>query len=176
VRYSPILLVAFFGLLSCVIFPIPISGQQNSDFQSIEVTQDGNRFDVMAAMTNGDKLTGIQVNPDYGSILISLETGSEGQESELRLVLPRDLIDSRDLGTDSKFDVVVEGEPTEYTELRTTDTEREIKILLPGGTSQIEIFGNQIVPEFPTVIVVVTISFAIVISAITLLRKEYFWK
>jgi len=59
----------------------------------------------MAAATNGGKVTGIQVNPDYGSILISFQTGPEDQGSELTLVLPRNLIDSRDQGTDSKFDV-----------------------------------------------------------------------
>jgi hypothetical protein len=174
VRYSPILFFVFCGLLSCIVFARPIAAQQNSDFQSIEVTQDGNRFDVMAAATNGGKVTGIQVNPDYGSILISFETGSEEQASNLRLVLPRDLIDARDQSTDSKFDVVVEGEPSDYNELKTTETEREIEILIPGGTSQIEIFGNQIVPEFPAIFAVVAISFAAVISLVTFLRKNPF--
>jgi hypothetical protein len=127
----------------------------------------------MAAITNGGNVTGIQVNPDYGTILISVET-SPDEQSQLTIVLPRDLIDSRDNNTDSEFFVIVEGEPAEYTESRTTDTEREIVIPLPSETSQIEISGNQIVPEFPAAFAAVTISFAIAISAFTFLRKRSF--
>jgi hypothetical protein len=164
-----------FGAFSCNFPPLTAGAQSDGEFQSIKVTQDGNRFDVMATVTNGGNITGIQVNPDYGTILISVETNSD-EQSELRIILPRDLIDSRDNSTDSEFFVIVEGEPTEYVELRTTATEREIEIPLPAETSQIEISGNEIIPEFPAAYAVVTVSFVMAISAFAFLRIRPLWK
>ena len=174
-NYHPNLALVFvgiLGLLSFVIFPVAKAQQDSLELGSIEVTQDGNRFDVMTAVSNGGSVTGIQVFPEYGSILISVETGSQDEDSQLRIVLPRDLIDSRDQDTDSKFDVIVEGEPTEYTELRVTDAAREIEVPLPGGTSQVEIFGSQIVPEFPVAFLAAIVTFAIMIANITILRMK----
>ena len=174
-KYRPnlaLVCVGILGLLSFVIVPVANAQQDTQELRPTEVTQDGNRFNVMTAVSNGGSVTGIQVFPEYGSILISIETGSEDEDSQLRIVLPRDLIDSRDQDTDSKFDVIVEGKPTEYTEVRATDASRELEVPLPGGTSQVEIFGSHIVPEFPVAFLVGIVTFAIMIANITVLRMK----
>lgn len=169
-------LVALPALLLLLLVPLISEAQQNTPgMTSHEVRQDGNRFDVLAEVSNGGNVTGIQVFPEYGSILITIESGSEEEASELRIILPRDLIDSRDDQTDSEFFIVVEGEDTEYTELRATENEREIEVPLSEGASQVEIFGNHIVPEFSGALLsVVVSSFAVVIVSITILRKNIF--
>lgn len=142
---------------------IPVDAQQGSEELSHEVRQDGHTFDVKAVLTNDGSLTGIQVFPETGSILISIEAGSEDEPSELRIVLPRELIDAKDGDNDSEFFIIVEGEEAEYAELRATETEREIEIPIPGGATQVEIFGTHIVPEFPA-LVILLISIVVIIA------------
>lgn len=132
--------------------------------ESYEVRHDGNTFEVMNSVSDGGMLTGIQVFPDVGSILITMETNLE-EGSELRIVLPRALIDATEQGNDSQFLVIVDGEDTEYEETRATDTAREILIPLPEGTSEVEIFGTQVVPEFPVAFGIMSIIFAAIIAA-----------
>jgi hypothetical protein len=156
------------------IMPTPIYGQQGSEeLQSYEVNQDGHSFDVSAFLSNGGSLTGVQVFPETGSILISIETGSEDDPSELRIVLPRELIDARDGENDSEFFIIVEGEEAEYTELRTTETEREIEVSVTGGATQVEIFGTHIVPEFQVGLVVLPISLGIVLTALGIAKLKF---
>lgn len=145
-----------------VLAPEGVAAQGSSALEHYEVKQDGNRFDVLALISDDGVLTGIQVLPDVGSILLTMETNSEA-ESELRIVLPRALIDARDHEDDSEFLIIVDGEDTEYEELRTTNDERELAIVLPEGTSEVEIFGTHIVPEFPFVPIITAISLAIAV-------------
>jgi len=166
----PGVITALFAII--LILPLEAGAQQGSseDFQTILVRQDEHRFDVKASLSNGGRITGIQVLPETGSLLLSLDTGSEDKTSELRIVLPRDLIDAKDEAADASFLIIVEGEEVEYTDIEATDTVRELEIPISGGATQVEIFGTRIVPEFPIVFLVFSISlFAIL--ACTLFGK-----
>ena len=172
-NYSFILALSLSGIVGILSLDIlsQIANAQEPEFQTIPVTQDTNRFYVQAAITNGGEVTGIQVNPDYGTILISVETSAE-EDSELTIILPRELIDAKDNMTDAKFDVIVEGELTDYTEQSGASSERKLVIPLPSETTQVEISGTQIVPEFPLAFLVITISFAVTIGTLSLLRNR----
>ena len=175
VRFLPDLaLVGSVIVLFVVVNPTASNAQQGSaEMESHEVRQDEHEFEVMASLSNGGSLTGIQVFPETGSILISIETGSEDDPSDLRIILPRELIDARDGENDTEFFIIVEGEEAEYTELRKTDTERELEVSITAGATQVEIFGTHIVPEFPLGLAALPISLGIVLAALGIAKSKF---
>jgi hypothetical protein len=91
------------------------------------------------------------VNYDKKRLVISIDSEQDG---ELTIVLPRDLIDAADNGTDREYvvttrdnavgdDVVVD-----FEESQNDDETRTLVIQYEGGTDIIEIAGTTIVPEF----------------------------
>jgi len=146
------------------------------DWREYEFTYEKNAFSVSGAMSGDGKITGIQVFPEYGSILISIDMGSTSQDDKLRIILPRDLIDSKSEGVDSKFLVIVDDEDVEYRELEATETQRELEIPLHKDSLEIEIFGSQIIPEFPYKTVATLVTGIISVVTISIYRIKFLEK
>jgi hypothetical protein len=119
------------------------------EFRKYPVKYNNQSFEVQASLPEGATIESIEVFPDSGSIFLTLEMSSVQNAGTLEIVLPRDLIDAKnDDGTDSTFNIFVDDEETDYSELSSTATERKLSIPVPEGSSDVEIFGSQIVPEF----------------------------
>jgi hypothetical protein len=127
-----------------------INGQEppsEQDLETYEVTYEEHTFEVKAALSNDGRISGMELVPEIASILLTLETGSK--EGELTIILPRDLIDSKEGGVDDEFFIIVDGLDVEPEEILTTETERALKFPVPADASEVEIFGTEVIPEFP---------------------------
>jgi len=123
-------------------------------------------FEVEASLTNG-AIKSIKVDPDFKTIIIAVET-SGTEVGELRINLPRNLIDAKSGTSDVDFIVVVGNTEVEGEEITKSDTLRELKISVPSGIKSIEIVGTSIVPEFPTSILFMV---AIIMGIFIVLRS-----
>jgi hypothetical protein len=143
-------LVLFSFAVTIILLPsIPAAfAQQQVDLEKYEVRYGGQVFEVRASLPGEGTIETIQVFPDYGSIFLVLDVDPEAGDGQLRIILPRSLIDSKTAEADSDFLVVVDSEETEYSELPSTETQRELLIPLPQDAFEIEIFGTQVLPEF----------------------------
>jgi hypothetical protein len=130
---------------------------------SIPVSHDGKTFDVTASLSNGN-VKSINVDPDFVSILLAVETGNM-DDGELVIEVPRALLDSRSNGVDDYFVVLVDGEEVEYEERNTTDNARELVIPVFAGSGEVEILGTEVVPEFPFAIIVMGAVAAMTVAA-----------
>jgi predicted secreted protein with PEFG-CTERM motif len=112
---------------------------------TVRVEFEGNVFDIRATLSNGS-IQGIEVDPDFTSIIVSVSTTD--QDGELVITLPRQLIDAKIDGSDDVFVVLVDGDEADAEETETTATERTLRIPVPAGAEEIEIIGTQVIPEF----------------------------
>jgi predicted secreted protein with PEFG-CTERM motif len=129
---------------------------------------EGTDFDVSYSITGG-KVLGIIADIEAKSLLVSIETTSDGM---LIITLPRELIDAKISGQDDSFFVLIDGEEVEFEE-ETTSTDRTLTIHFQDGAEEIEIIGTQIVPEFGAIaalVLAVAIISIIAVSAKTRLR------
>ena len=162
-----LVLIILGTLVVSLVFPIAIAQNEGggADLKTFKASYRGQSFDVKAAIPNNGTIDNIEVYPEYGSIYITLTMGSDGQQGDavMKIILPRNLIDSKENGTDSKYVVVIDSKPTTYEETRTTPSERELTFSIPTDASEIEIFGKQVLPEFPgTTVAAIAMSVAIV--------------
>ncbi|HSD04671.1 MAG TPA: PEFG-CTERM sorting domain-containing protein [Nitrosopumilaceae archaeon] len=130
---------------------------------------EGTDFDVRYSITGG-KVLGITADVEAKSLLVSIETTSDGV---LTITLPRALIDAKINGEDDSFFVLIDGEEIGDVSEETTSTDRTLTIPFTDGSEEIEIIGTQIVPEFGAVaalILAVAIISIIAVSAKTRLR------
>lgn len=103
---------------------------------------EGSVFYIDAYLSNGTIET-IEVDPEFTSIIIFVR--SKGTEDgKLTISLPRQLIDSRIDGEDDEFIVLVDGEDSEFQEVKTTATERMLIIPVAVGAEEIEIVGTKV--------------------------------
>jgi predicted secreted protein with PEFG-CTERM motif len=126
-------------------------------------------FDVKYSITGG-KVLGITADVEAKSLLVSIQTTSDGV---LTITLPRDLIDAKINGEDDSFFVLIDGEETSDVSEETTSTDRTLTIHFQDGAEEIEIIGTQIVPEFGAIaalVLAVAIISIIAVSAKTRLR------
>ena len=160
-----LVLIILGTLIVSLVFPIAIAQTEGggANLKTFKASYRGQSFDVKAAIPNNGTIDDIEVYPEYGSIYITLTMGSGGQH--MKIILPRNLIDSKANGTDIRYVVVVDSKPTIYEETRTTSSERELTFSIPTDTSDIEIFGRQVVPEFPgAVVAAIAMSVVIVVT------------
>ncbi|OLC80629.1 MAG: hypothetical protein AUJ08_08405 [Thaumarchaeota archaeon 13_1_40CM_3_50_5] len=155
-------------LIVSLVFPIAIAQTEGggANLKTFKASYRGQSFDVKAVIPNNGTIDVIEVYPEYGSIYITLTMGSGGQQDAyMKIILPRNLIDSKANGTDSRYVVVVDSKPTTYEETRTTSSDRELTFSIPTDASDIEIFGRQVVPEFPgAVVAAIAMSVVIVVT------------
>ena len=163
-----LVLIILGTLIVSLVFPIAIAQTEGggANLKTFKASYRGQSFDVKAVIPNNGTIDVIEVYPEYGSIYITLTKGSGGQQDAyMKIILPRNLIDSKANGTDSRYVVVVDSKPTTYEETRTTSSDRELTFSIPTDASDIEIFGRQVVPEFPgAVVAAIAMSVVIVVT------------
>ena len=142
----------------------------SSSNQGKTVKVDGTDFSVTYSITNG-KVLGIKADVQSKSLIVSIQTTGDGV---LTITLPRGLIDAKsDNQTDDKFFVLTDGQEADFQETNTASTDRTLSIPFSDGTSEIEIIGTWIVPEFGSIaalVLVIAIISIIAVSAKTGLR------
>ena len=83
-------------------------------------------------------------------------------------------IDSDKILPDTEFVVLADGIPAKLTELQTNPTNRIISIDFENGTSQIEIIGTQVIPEFGTIaMIVLAVAIVSIIAVSTKSRLRF---
>lgn len=167
---SAVLCLLTAGAIALLVFPVANAQTPNVDFKTYKASYGGQGFDVKASIPNNGTIDNIEVYPEYGSIYITLTMSSAGQQSgaaDMKIILPRGLIDSKENGTDSKYVVVVDSNVTSYKETRTTSSERELSFSVPVDASDIEIFGKQVVPEFPPAVIAAIAMSVVIVVIIT---------
>ncbi len=108
-------------------------------------------------------LSRIDVDPALLSILISIKAGEE-KPGSIEVTLPRALVDAKDGSNDKEFSVFVDGQPSSYKEVKTTDDSRTLLIEFPEATENVEISGTTVIPEFPfSIIIALAIGSAVTI-------------
>jgi predicted secreted protein with PEFG-CTERM motif len=111
------------------------------------------------------KVTRATVSSELSSITLMVSADSDGL---VTLKIPRDVLDSTSNDGDSDFIVLVDGEEADFEEIDSDDATRTVEIVVPEGSTHIEIIGTWAVPEFGTmaaIILAVAIVSIIAISA-----------
>jgi len=110
----------------------------------VRATFSGNSVDIHAKLSNG-VMNNVEVDPDFTSIIICTTT-SRTHQGELTITLPRNLIDTKCVGSgnDDEFIILIDGEEETYKETETTSTHRTLLIQVPSGAKEIEIIGTQV--------------------------------
>ena len=137
--------------------------------KTIPVT--GNPELLIGYSIKGGKIISIEPDVSAKSLLVTIETTSDG---EVKLIIPRAVIDAKSgpdgkSGEDTDFFVLVDGSEVDFDET-TTASDRTLTIPFEDGTSQIEIIGTWVIPEFGTmaaIILAVAIVSIIAVSART---------
>lgn len=121
---------------------------------------------VLSYTIKGGSVLSVTPDDEANSLIIAIKTTSDG---ELKITLPRALIDAKINEQDDNFFVLIDGEEVEFEET-TTDTDRTLTIAFPDGAEEIEIIGSFVVPEFGTIaalILAIAIISIIAVSAKT---------
>ena len=143
-------------------------GQKGQAGNTMKV--DGTDLSVTYSITHG-KVLGIKADVQSKSLIVSISTTGDGV---LTITLPRGLIDAQGSGQDQQFIVLNDGqENTDFQETSHTTTDRTLSIPFTDGTSEIEIIGTQIIPEFGPIaalVLAIAIISIIAVSAKTGLR------
>ncbi len=120
--------------------PPPIPASSSIGRIKVENTDFALRYEI-----SGGELLETEVDVETNSLLIKIHTTSDGV---LIIPLPRTLIDAKtNQNADDVFYVLVNGEEASFTET-TTSNSRTLAIDIPDGTTEITIYGTQVVPEF----------------------------
>ena len=152
------------------VIKVPISVENLKIIQHAELFD----YDIDGAYVND-----IQISEENNSIIISINSDSDGN---LIVYLPREVIDAKiipdgnassyplHLRLDDNFIILTDGTPAKFIEMQSATTIRIISIDFENGTSEIEIIGTQVIPEFGTIAMIV-LAVAIV-SIITVSTKS----
>ena len=100
----------------------------------------GINYDVPYRMSNG-KLWAINVDSDFKSLVISIQSDDEGI---LELGLKRDLIDAKIDSQDDEFIVLTNDTGSEFEELANTSFYRTLSIPYKKDTKEIEVIGTVV--------------------------------
>ena len=134
------------------------------------VAVEGTDFLVNYSIRGGKVISIVPSLPDK-SLIITIETTNDG---ELTVTLPRGLIDAKlgsdgMSGEDDSFFVLVDGAEVDFEET-TTSEDRTLTIQFEDGTTEIEIIGTFVIPEFgamAAIILAIAIASIIAVSART---------
>lgn len=104
----------------------------------------------------GGKILSITPDIPAKSLIVEIETTDDG---EVKLIIPRSILDARlgadgMSGEDDSFFVLVDGAEADFEET-TTSEDRTLTIPFEDGTTQIEIIGTFVIPEFGTIAVII---------------------
>ncbi len=139
------------------------SGSHVSQGNTIPV--DGTNMTVTYSITNG-KVLDIKADTNSKSLIVSIQTTGDGT---LTINMPRALIDAKKIdGSDDQFFILNDGqENDQFQETSNTATARTLQIPFIDGTSQIEIIGTFVIPEFGPIAVMILAIAIIAIIAIS---------
>ena len=80
------------------------------------------------------------------------------EDASITLTLDRNMIDARNNGDDIDFTVLLDTKiPATFSQLSSNETHRMIKIQIPENTQTLDIVGTQVLPEFPAVLIIMTL-------------------
>ncbi|MEX0911778.1 MAG: fibronectin type III domain-containing protein, partial [Nitrosopumilaceae archaeon] len=147
--------------------PTPTPSPSPTPLSSIgRVKVENTDFALRYEITGGEVL-GTEADVETNSLLIKVDTTDDGI---LTIPLPRTLIDARtNQNADDVFYVLVDGKEASFTET-TTSNSRTLAIDIPDGTTEITIYGTQVVPEFGVLASLVLIICIVSIVIITKVR------
>ena len=128
---------------------------------------DGTDFTVTYSITNGAVLK-LNADPISKLLRVSILTTGNG---DLTIVLPRDLVDSKANGSDGKFLISQNGIQTGFQEINNTATDRTLSIPFSSGTTEIDIIGTFVIPEFGQAMTLTLVMATI--SVIALSRRRF---
>ena len=114
-------------------------------------------------------VVGVMPDIDASSLVVGINADSAGS---IMLELPRSVVDAKMGDNDDEFFVIVDGEEVSFEE-SSTKTHRNLTIVFPAGTEEIEIIGTFVIPEFGAVaamILTVAVISIIVVSTRSRLR------
>lgn len=116
----------------------------------------------------GGKILSITPDIPAKSLIVEIETTADG---EVKLIIPRSILDARlgadgMSGEDDSFFVLVDGAEADFEET-TTSEDRTLTIPFEDGTTQIEIIGTFVIPEFGTIAVIILAVAIVSIIAIS---------
>ncbi len=133
--------------------------------KSTTVKFENNVFNVETSLSNGS-VKSIEVDEEFASLIITISTSGK-EDGTFDITLPRNLIDSKINNDDDEFIVLVDGDDSAFSEKGTTSTERTLSIPISSGTTEIEIIGTQVIPEFGVLaaIVLATSIGAIIVAS-----------
>ena len=124
---------------------------------------DGTDFTVSYSILNGAVLK-IKADPISKLLRVSILTTGNGA---LTIILPRNLVDSKENGSDGKFLVSQNGIQTVFQETNNTKTDRTLLIPFSSGTSEIDIIGTFVIPEFGPVMTLTLVMATILVIAMS---------
>ena len=157
-------------IMLCIVFSIGIAPvfAQTSQQYTIKDAQSGQSFQIPYDIT-GATVSDMSISSQDTSLVISLQSTADGN---LTVTLPRALIDAKDGANDDQFFVLVDGADTDFAENK-TPTDRTITVSIPPDTTQVEVIGTQVIPEFGTlasIVLAVAVISIVAVSAKTRLK------
>ena len=108
-------------------------------------------FEEPSYTIDGGKVLGFEVDTEVLSLIVELETWSDG---EIKISLPRNLMDSKIDIDDDDFLVLIDGDEVLFEEQKSS-IDRTLTIPFKQGDFNIEIIGTEIIPEFSSMAVLV---------------------
>lgn len=100
--------------------------------------------DELSYFITGGKLLSITPDMDSNSLILQIQAIEDGS---ITMVIPRNILDSKNGDKDSDFIVLVDMEEELFDET-TSATHRTLTIPFLAGAEQIEIIGTFVIPEF----------------------------
>ncbi len=146
------------------------AGSHISQGNTIQV--DGTNSSITYSITNG-KILDIKTDSNSKALIVTIQTTGDGM---LTITMPRSLIDAKKTdGTDDQFFILNDGqENDQFQEVGSTNTTRTLQIPFMDGTSQIEILGTFVVPEFGAIAaLILTIAIVSIIAISTKTRLRF---
>lgn len=131
------------SLKSLTVFLVLIglfSGTSYAEQQTTSVDF-GKLYDIVY---DAKDVTVFEVEPNSDEIELIFQVDVTSPIATLELTIPRDLLDSKENGSDVDFFVIADGDLVTFSEKEPTETTRTLFIQLSPGTSVVEIFGSHL--------------------------------
>jgi hypothetical protein len=128
-----------------------IQGEKSQNF-SITDTVERYNYTLYGRHTDGIVVKELQINPNWG-ISLAVPTAQYDKDELMELTLPKNVIDGA-----SYYDTLVSdySTATDLDLIITNETHNTVIFVVPAGTHSIQIKGTSVVPEFSSMIGVIT--------------------
>jgi hypothetical protein len=93
---------------------------------------------------NVKDVTVFEVTPDSDQKELIFDIDVTSPVATLELTIPRELLDSKENGSDVDFFIIANGELVTFSEKEATDTTRTLFMQLSPGTTELEVFGTEL--------------------------------